>query len=469
MKYSKILLKVVEKSKNFAIINLISYLGKEEGGNLIMFDVWKNVLSEIEQAIPHDAFQTWFTDVKLISNNDGAILIGVPNTFKEAQIRAKYNNLIKDAFSHNNVEFKSIEYVVSSTARVKPHSREVSVGEISKKSKLSNFIGSRHRSNNNLSVAVAKAVIKNPGGKYNPFFLYSSPGLGKTHLVQAIGNELLKNNPELNVVYAATGDFLADFINSIGKNGKSDSFSRKYRKADVLIIDDIQMLEGKPGTQNEFFNIFNELHQHNKQIIITSDRLPEEIKTLEERLRSRLSWAGAFDLQQPNFEDKCAILRAKAEFDGVEIEDEAIEYIADNVKTNIRDLESEYKMILAWSEMKGISPLEVIHDGYSGSSSNKRQGLLSPKQVVETVARFYDLKVPELCSKSRISHIKNARQVAMYLLSEELGLSTTKIALEVGVKDHTTVMHGIKRIKNELKLDFALREQVASIRESLYA
>ena len=217
MKYSKILLKVVEKSKNFAIINLISYLGKEEGGNLIMFDVWKNVLSEIEQAIPHDAFQTWFTDVKLISNNDGAILIGVPNTFKEAQIRAKYNNLIKDAFSHNNVEFKSIEYVVSSTARVKPHSREVSVGEISKKSKLSNFIGSRHSSrdfstrpnprytmdnfvvgsNNNLSVAVAKAVIKNPGGKYNPFFLYSSPGLGKTTWFKQLEMNYLRIIPSL--------------------------------------------------------------------------------------------------------------------------------------------------------------------------------------------------------------------------------------------------------------------------------
>ena len=454
-----------------------------------MFDVWKNVLSEIEQAIPRNAFQTWFTDVKLISNDDGVITIGVPNLFKETQIRTKYDQLIRDAFTHNNVNFKSIDYIVSSSARVKPRSREVSVGEISKKSRVSNFSNSRNRlkgfgaglnpkytmdnfvvgSNNNLSVAVAKAVIKNPGGKYNPFFLYSSPGLGKTHLVQAIGNELLKNNPDLNVVYTTTNDFLTEFIDSIGKGTKSDSFSKKYRKADVLIIDDIQMLVNKPGTQEAFFNIFNDLHQHGKQIIITSDRLPEEIKTLEERLSSRLAWAGAYDLQQPNFEDKCAILKAKAEFDGVEIEDGAIEYIANSVKTNIRDLEREYSVVMAWAEMKGISPLEVINDGYSGSSSNKKQGLISPKQVVETVARFYDLKVPEMCGKSRVSHIKNARQIAMYLLSEELGLSTTKIALEVGVKDHTTVMHGIKRIRSELKLDFALREQVASIRESLYA
>lgn len=455
-----------------------------------MFDVWKNVLAEIEQAIPRNAFQTWFTDVKLISNDNGAAIISVPNAFKEAQIKTKYDSIIKDAFLHNNVKFKTVEYVVSSSARVRPHSREVSVGEISKKTNSSRLVKSKINSrgpsssglnprytmdnfivgsNNNLSVAVAKAVIKNPGGKYNPFFLYSSPGLGKTHLVQAIGNELIKNNPDLNVVYTATSDFLTDFINSIGKNGKSDSFSKKYRSADVLIIDDIQMLVNKPGTQEAFFNIFNDLHQHGKQIIITSDRLPEEIKTLEERLSSRLAWAGAFDLQQPNFEDKCAILKAKAEFEGDEIEDEAIEYIANSVKTNIRDLEREYSVVMAWSEMKGVSPLEVINDGYAGSNNTKKQGLISPKKVVSTVAKFYDLKVDEMCGKSRVSHIKNARQVAMYLLSEELNLSTTKIALEVGVKDHTTVMHGVKRIKGELKDDFALREQVASIRESLYA
>lgn len=454
-----------------------------------MFDVWKNVLSEIEQAIPHDQYQTWFTDVKLISIDNNTIIIEVPNVFKETQIRKKYDSLIRKAFTHNNIDFNDVLYIVSNTSRIRPRSREISVDEINKKTvkkttpslkqaaksfvtglspeyTMDNFIVG---SNNNLAVAVAKAVINKPGDrKYNPFFLYGGPGLGKTHLVQAIGNELLKNNPELNILYTSTNHFFSEFIDLIKKQ-KGEEFSKKYQKADVLIIDDFQMIMGKDASQEAFFNIFNDLYQQNKQIIVTSDRLPEEIKTLDERLSTRLAWAGAYDLQLPSFEDKCAILKAKAEFDNIDIEDEAIEYIANSVKTNIRDLEREYRTVMTWAEVRNISPLEVISDGYSNSTSNKNHSLVSAKQVVETVAKFYNLKVTEMCGKSRVSHIKTARQVAMYLLSKELNMSTTKIALEVGVKDHTTVMHGIKKIDADLKLDFALREQISSIRESIYA
>ena len=454
-----------------------------------MFDVWKNVLSEIEQRIPQPAFQTWFADVKLVSNEGGIITIEVPNVFKETQIKIKYDKVIREAFSHNDVEFESINYCVSSNARVRPKSREVSLGEVSKRSTkplnsspkrtlkgfstglnpnytMDNFIVG---SNNNLAVAVAKAVIKNPGDtKYNPFFLYGGPGLGKTHLVQAIGNELIKNNSSLNVLYTSTKHFFSEFIDLI-KKGKGEDFSKKYQKADVLIIDDFQMIMGKDASQEAFFNIFNDLYQQGKQIIVTSDRLPEQIKTLDERLSSRLAWAGAYDLQLPSFEDKCAILKAKAEFDGVEIEDEAVEHIANSVKTNIRDLEKEYRMVMTWAEVKNISPLEVINDGYSKTNGGRSRNMVSAKQIVESVARFYDLKVSEMCGKSRVFHIKNARQVAMYLLSEELGMSTPKIAMEVGVKDHTTVIHGVRKINDDLKLDFALREQIATIRENIYA
>ena len=252
------------------------------------------------------------------------------------------------------------------------------------------------------------------------------------------------------------------------QNKKGDEFSAKFRKLDVLIIDDFQQIVGKDRSQEEFFNIFNDLYNLNKQIIVTSDRLPNQIKTLDERLASRLTWAGAIDLQMPNFEDKCAILKSKAEFMGAEIEDEAIEYLAENVKTNIRDLEGELAKILAIADFKGMSPMELINEGMVSTARNTQVRAVSSRQVVEKVAKYYDLSVKEMCGKSRVAHIKTARQVAMYILSNDLGMSTTKIALEVGVKDHTTVMHGVKKIREDIKLDFGLRGDIDNIKEKIY-
>ena len=228
------------------------------------------------------------------------------------------------------------------------------------------------------------------------------------------------------------------------------------------------MIIGKDQSQAEFFNIFNDLHQANKQIIVTSDRLPDQIKTLDARLSSRLTWAGAYDLQFPGFEDRCAILKAKAEFMGQEIEDAAIEFIAENVKTNIRDLEGEFQKIMVTSEIRGLSPLELINEGYVSGSVVQRRRNVTARQVVEKVAKYYNLTVVEMTGKSRVSNIKTARQVAMYLLSKELGMSTTKIAPEVGVKDHTTVMNGIKKIETDSKTDFMLRDQIEQIKEAIY-
>ncbi|MBR2864220.1 chromosomal replication initiator protein DnaA [Candidatus Saccharibacteria bacterium] len=459
-----------------------------------MFDVWKNVLAEIEQVLPQSTFNTWFPDVNITSISNGVVTIEVPNIFKQRQIQKKYDNIIKDALIHNSVEFSDVKYIISSRTTVKPHSREVSMETIKKKTleRLSNSTtsGNNHTydsglnpnytmsnfvvaSNNDLAVSVAWAIIKEPGTKYNPFFVYGGPGLGKTHLVQAIGNELLHNNPKLKVLYTPMNHFYSEFINSIknrnkSKNYDSEDFIKKYHKVDVLIIDDFQMIIGKDASQTQFFNIFNDLYQQGRQVIITCDRMPSQLKELDARLTSRLSWAGAYDIQMPNFEDKCAILRAKADYENIEIEDEAIEYIANNIKTNIRDLEGEFRKILAYADFKKTTPLGVINGGFINTPSNANNSLLSPKKIVNQVAQFYELSVDEMCGKSRVSHIKNARQVAMYLLSEELSLSTTKIALEVGVKDHTTVMHGVKKIRNDLKINFVLRDQVSAIREKLY-
>lgn len=450
-----------------------------------MYDVWKNALAEIEQQISAANFSTWFQDTSLISADDGDIKIGVKNSFFVKQLRNRYLDIIAQALKNNNVDVNTIDFEVQTKVKSKVRPREViksdnSIKEhvktirktsapvnnngLNPKYTLDNFVIG---SNNDLAVSAAKSIIASPGTRYNPFFLYGGPGLGKTHLVQAIGNELLQKDPNLKIFYTPISHFYSDFIDAI-QNGKGKEFNRKFQKLDCLIIDDFQFIVNKEKSQEEFFNIFNDLYQLNKQIIVTSDRLPSQIKSVDERLASRLTWAGAFDLQLPKFEDKCAILRAKAEIMGAEIEPEAIEYIAENVNTNIRDLEGEFSTILLMSEVRGLTPLELIENGSVSVRKNSKLRPTTPKQIVEKVAKYYNLPIKELTGKSRVAHIKTARQVAMFILSKELGLSTNKIASEVGVKDHTTVMHGIKKIEKDLKLNFTLRDQIEEIKGKIY-
>lgn len=455
----------------------------------VMLDMWKSVLAEVEQAIPSEQFSTWFTGTELNSIEGGVITIGVPNVFKRTQLQAKYSEIIKAAFEHNNTPVERLEYEIITNkdktrtrAAAKPVVKSDLTGVTSQyrtstpvngslqtglnpRYTLDNFVIG---SNNDLAVSVARNIIDNPGVSYNPFFLYGGPGLGKTHLVQAIGNALVQKDPKMKVLYTPISSFYSDFIKSI-QNKKGDEFRQKFKKLDVLIIDDFQMIMNKDASQVEFFDIFNELYQLNKCIIVTSDRLPDQIKSVDERLASRLTWAGAYDLQLPQFEDRCAILRSMADFRGVEIEDEAIEYIAENIKTNIRALEGELNHLLAVADLKNMAPLDVINEGYVNMNKVPKNKVVSPKQVVEKVAKFYQLTPKEMCSKSRVAHIKNARQVAMYILSKDLSMSTPKIAMEVGVKDHTTVMHGIKKIEGDLKLNFSLRDQISEIKEKIYA
>ena len=449
-----------------------------------MYDVWKNALAEIEQQISAANFSTWFQDTSLISTDDSDIIIGVKNSFFVKQLRNRYLDIIKKALENNNISVKTINFEVQTKVKSKIRPREVTISDTPIKShiksirstnnNLSNGLNQKYTldnfvigSNNDLAVSAAKSIIESPGTRYNPFFLYGGPGLGKTHLVQAIGNELLKKDPSLKIFYTPISHFYSDFIDAI-QNGKGKEFNRKFQKLDCLIIDDFQFIVGKEKSQEEFFNIFNDLYQLNKQIIVTSDRLPSQIKSVDERLASRLTWAGAFDLQLPKFEDKCAILKAKAELMGADIEPEAIEYIAENVNTNIRDLEGEFSTILLMSEVRGLTPLQLIENGSVSVTKNTKLRPTSPKQIVEKVAKYYNLPVKELTGKSRVAHIKTARQVAMFILSNELGLSTNKIAAEVGVKDHTTVMHGIKKIKQDLKLNFTLRDQIEEIKGKIY-
>ena len=448
-----------------------------------MYNVWENVLAEIKQKVSDANYSTWFQDTSLISADNGNIIIGVKNSFHIKQLTVKFSDIIKDALKKNNVEVKTIDYEVKTNSKPRVRSREVTTGDIVKETvsrpkrqtdSAPNGLNSKYTlesfvigSNNDVAYAAARSIIESPGDRYNPFFLYGGPGLGKTHLVQAIGNELVRKNPDYKILYTPISHFYSDFVDAI-KSGKGKDFNRKFQKLDCLIIDDFQLIVNKEKSQEEFFNIFNDLYQLNKQIIVTSDRLPSQIKTVDERLATRLTWAGAFDLQLPKFEDKCAILRTKAELIGAEIEPEAIEYIAENVNTNIRDLEGELSTILLMSEVRGMTPLELIRSGSTTITRTSKLRPTSSKQVIEKVAKYYNLSVKEMCSKSRVANIKNARQVAMYILSKEMSMSTTKIAAEVGVKDHTTVMHGINKISEDLKLNFNLRDEIEEIKETIY-
>ena len=447
---------------------------------------WQTVLDEIKSHASEMVYGTYFVNLKFVTNEDGHLELSVPSIFVKTSIENKYMNILKDALRAADIEYEDMKITIDSaknkttvrraveilptTTVQKTTSRTQPVFASGNKS-TSNGLNPRYRlsnyivgSNNDLAVTAANAIIKNPGTLYNPYFLYGGPGLGKTHLIQAIGNELLEIHPEMKVLYVTIEQFYKDFVNAMKKH--LDDFSEKYREVDVLIVDDFQFIEGKDKSQVEFFHTFNELHQHGKQIIVSSDRLPNQIATVDERLASRLAMGVQIDIQLPDFETRCAIIKAKAEMKGFDISDKATEYLAENINTNIRDLEGELNKILLLSEIREVSPDELISEGAVATVDTIKRRSVSPKQVVDTVAKYYNLTAKDLYGTSREKDIKNARQVAMYLMNDQLGLSTVKIGNEFK-KDHTTIMHGIKVVKTALKKDFNLRSDISTIRGKL--
>lgn len=451
--------------------------------------LWQSVLGEIELSVSHATFTTWYKNTELISQSEEEVVIAVPNIFAKKQFEVKFNDQIKKVLASNGLTPKQITYTiivagkkthinrettreeeVTNTSSPQPQqlsSKSTSApvyGNLNPRYTFDNFIVG---SSNDLAYNVSQAVAANPGVKYNPIFLYGGVGLGKTHLMQAIGNEIIKNTPESRVLYISIETFVNEFLDYI--RFKKKGFSDKYRNIDVLIVDDMQFIKDKEKTQEEFFHTFNFLHQNNKQIIISSDKPPRSIPTLTERLRSRFEMGMAIDVQMPDFETRCAILTAKAAISGVELNRETVEYLATNIKTNVRELEGALNQLLAYAEMRGISPDITTAEGLLGNVRHSRPQHLTSKQIIDRTAKHFQLNVEEICSEKRDKHIVTPRQIAMYLLRSELHLSFPKIAGELGRKDHTTAIHSVEKIEKAIKLDFVIREQVASIREKLYA
>jgi chromosomal replication initiator protein len=447
------------------------------------------VLDEVELSISHGNFTTWFKPTKLVSIEDGLATVLVPNIFAKRQFEVKFDAMVREIFKKHNIGISSIKYtVVSSGTSKRSTNREVydetttthspatqttaatitstpvQNSSINPKYTFDSFIVG---SSNDLAYTACQAVADSPGTKYNPLFIYGGVGLGKTHLLQAVGNKIKQTQPASRILYISSETFVKEFLEHI--RFKKTGFSDKYRNVDVLIVDDMQFIAGKEKTQEEFFHTFNTLHQANKQIIIGSDKPPRSIPTLTERLRSRLEWGMAIDIQMPDFETRCAILEAKASVSGVELDRSTTEFLAENIKTNIRELEGALNQLLAYCDMRGITPDVSTAEGLLGDVRRQRPGHVTARQIIDKTARHFQIDIKDICSPKRDKHIVVPRQIAMYLLRSELHMSFPRIASELGRKDHTTAIHSVDKIEKSIKLDYATREQVANIREALYA
>ena len=437
--------------------------------------VWRSVLAEIEVNVSRGNFITWFKNTELIEERDGHVTIAVPNVFARQQFEIKYNNTIKELLNKHGMKAEKISYTFS--RKIKPEAEPQKTVEqaarpayrsspqkftLNEKYTFDSFIVG---ASNELAYAACQSIVTNPGTKYNPLFLYGGVGLGKTHLMQAVGNGIKENRPDAKIVYISTETFASEFLDSI--RFKKQGFADKYRNADVLIVDDIQFIAGKEKTQEEFFHTFNALHQANKQIILSSDKSPKAIPTLEERLRSRFEWGMAIDIQAPDFETRQAILQAKAQALGVNLSPIVVEYLAKNIQTNIRELEGALNQLLAFCELRELEPdLATAQSLMKGR--HHRPKSLTPKMVVERTSQHFDISMKEITGPKRDKDIVLPRQVAMYLLRNELHLSFPKIARELGRSDHTTALHSIDKIEQMLGSDYVMRQHIEDIKDLLH-
>ncbi|MFA5022313.1 MAG: chromosomal replication initiator protein DnaA [Patescibacteria group bacterium] len=449
-------------------------------------NIWQAALGELELTLSRANFTTWFKNTFVSSYKDEVIVIGVPNTFTKAWLEKKYHSAILKALQKiTSNKVKTIVYQVETRGKIEEPG--INIEEIEEKlvttptmvteNPTINEFGINPRYNfgnfvigkgNELAQAASVAVAQRPGEVYNPLFIYGGVGLGKTHLIQAIGNQILQKFPNKKVLYVSCEKFTSDFIKSISSN-RVEKFKDTYRLIDVLLIDDIQFLAGKEGTQEAFFHTFNDLHQANKQVIITSDRPPKAIPALESRLVSRFEWGMIADISTPDLETRSAILRSKCKEKNFKLEDEIITFIAANIQNNVRELEGALNKIIAYHQLNGTLPtLENVKKILATVTSSQRKKSITPKQIINLVAEFYDIKLDDLLGECRKKDLALPRQIVMYLMREELKNSYPSIGQEVGNRDHTTAMHAHLKISKAIEDDEKINQDIKLLREKLY-
>jgi chromosomal replication initiator protein len=453
--------------------------------------VWRAALGELQVSLSPANFETWLRDTQLVDVDEQRFRIAVPNGFAKDWLESRYRSLISQTLARIVGYSVQVEFVIGSTpdgataqpeaapavAAGPPGATQVRVeptrvgGEggttfINPRYTFSNFIvGSANR----LAHAASLSVAERPGHAYNPLFLYGGVGLGKTHLMHAIGNQVIAKFPRKRVVYATSEKFTNEFIASI-QQGKIDEFRARYRRIDLLLIDDIQFIADKERTQEEFFHTFNAIHEDGKQIVLSSDRPPKAILTLEERLRSRFEWGLIADLTAPDLETRIAILRAKAEEGAVPVTSDVIEFIARKVVSNIRELEGALNRIVAYASM-GAMPIgiELAQAVLSNVLYNPKKRQVTPERIAKVVSEYYSVPMDALQGQKRDKAIVMPRQIAMFLMREETDVSLLRIGAELGGRDHSTVLHAYDKIARELAENDEMRREVSAVREMIYS
>jgi len=452
-------------------------------------ELWQAALGEIELSISKANFITWFKGTAISSIKDGHVIISVPNGFAKEWLENKYNLYILRALKHIQEDIKSVSCLISannassfpaptepSMDAVLPPTKNISYGRKKAFTSLESNLNPRYTfenfvvgSSNELARAACFAVSQNPGRVYNPLFIYGGVGLGKTHLIQSIGNEALKTKTDLQIKYISSERFTSDLIDSI-KNQKINEFKEYYQKIDLLIIDDIQFISGKEKTQEEFFHIFNYLYQLNKQIVLSSDRAPKAIQILEERLRSRFEGGMTADVSKPDLETRLAILRKKIITDSLEITEDALIFIATNIKNNIRELEGALNRVSVSAQLtKKTLDLAYTKQILSDIiSSGKKKGV-THKHIIKIVSSFYEINPDDLIAKNRKREVVKPRQIAMFLMRSELQYSYPGIGDKLGGRDHTTAIYACDKIAKALEVDEKLNEELVYLKDQLYA
>ncbi|MBI2628302.1 MAG: chromosomal replication initiator protein DnaA [Candidatus Niyogibacteria bacterium] len=449
-------------------------------------ELWKAALNEIELEVSRANFITWFKNTQIAENKEGVITINVPNTFIKEWLEDKYQKLILKSLRNYHQEIRNISYNIVAHANPnlnmnylllkKQKSAPLPETQLEfKEFQNNNETGLNHRytldsfivgSFNELAHAASVAVTKNIGTLYNPLFIYGGVGLGKTHLIQATGNEIKKNNPAAKIKYVTSEKFTSEVVDAIQKN-EMPAFKTKYRGYDVLIIDDVQFFSRTVQGQEQLFHTFNTLYDSNKQIILSADRPPRSIGDIEERLRSRFEGGIMTDVSEPEYESRLAILKVKSSAKNHYLLDETLEYIASSVKHNIRELEGALTLVIAKEKLIG-RPLNLDQVKEILNKNTQPKKLLTATQIIKTVANYYNIEEKNLFKKTRKKEIVKPRQVAMYLLREDFNGSYPYIGQKFGGRDHTTAIHSCEKIIEDLKKDERLIEEIKKIREILY-
>ncbi|MEK9174784.1 MAG: chromosomal replication initiator protein DnaA [Patescibacteria group bacterium] len=452
-------------------------------------ELWQAALAEIELSLSKPNFVTWFRNTFVASKKDGVVLISTPSAFIKEWLEDKYNLLILKTLRGISNDIKEVKFTIkpqNALAEEKKSFKKKDVPMVTftdhqlnlndsaipdKETNLNpkyTFDSFIVGSSNQLAHATAVAISKNLGTAYNPLFIYGGVGLGKTHLLQAIGHEIIKSNPKNKVRYMSSEKFLGDLINSI-RNKSVDKFKEEYKKINLLIVDDIQFIAGKEKTQEEFFHIFNELYASNNQIVLSSDRPPKAITTLEERLRSRFEGGMIADITPPDYETRMAILKAKIiEKNLGELGDDMLGFIASTITKNIRELEGALNRVFMSCKVANLAPtLEQVKSILASTSVNNNIKT-TPKVIIKIVSEFYDIKEEELVNQSRKREIVLPRQICMYLMREELKNSYPFIGSKFGGRDHTTVMHACDKINKEIQINENLVEELNIIKNRIY-